>query len=134
MPLLTDRSDASVSRLWRITLEPGKANLPSMPHDENMATLLAYSDYDPPCVEALIRYFHFAAGYPVQSTWLKAISAGNYSSWPGLTLANATKYRPSASSTIMGHLIPKRQGVRSNKPKPPATISPEKPNPPDLLK
>ena len=91
----------------------------------NMATLEAYSAYDLPSVEALIRYFHAAAGYPVRSTWLTAISAGNYSSWPGLTLANATKYCPSATATIMGHLVQKRQGVRSTKPKLPATSSPD---------
>ena len=76
-PLFTGWREASKSRLWRIALQPGGANLPSMPHDTNMATLLAYSAYDLPSVAALIRYFHAAAGYPVRSTWLKAISAGN---------------------------------------------------------
>ena len=70
-------------------------------------TLEAYSTHGLPIVEALIRYFHAAAGYPVCSTWLTAISAGNYSSWPGLTLANATKYYPSTTDTIMGHLVQK---------------------------
>ena len=51
------------------------------------------------------------------STWLKSIGAGNYSTWPGLTLANATKYFPSATATILGHLVHKRQGVRSTKTK-----------------
>ena len=82
-----------------------------MPHDANRTTLKAYSAYDLPSVEALIRYFHAAAGYPVRSTWLKAIGAGSYSTWPGLTLANATKYFPSATATILGHLVQKRQGV-----------------------
>ena len=71
-----------------------------------------------------MRYFHAASGYPVRSTWLISISAGNYSSWPGLTLTNATKYCPSATSTIMKHLVQKRQGVRSTKPKPFTTSSP----------
>ena len=96
-----------------------------MPHTANRTTLEAYSAYDLPSVESLIRYFHAAAGYPVRSTWLKAISAGNYSSWSGLTLANATKYCPSATSTIIGHLVQKRKGVRSTKPKLTATSSPE---------
>ena len=60
---------------------------------------------------------------------LKAISAGNYSSWPGLTLANATKYCPSADATIMGNLVQKLQGVRSTKPKTPTTSSPDEPIP-----
>ena len=107
-PVLTGWREASGSRLWIIDLQPGEENLPSMPHDTNMATLLAYSAYDPPRVAALICYFHAAAGYPVRSTWLKCISAGSYSSWPGLTLANATKYWPSAAATIMGHLVAQR--------------------------
>ena len=90
-----------------------------MPNDANMATLAAYSAYDLPRVAALISYFHAEAGYPVRSAWLKSIGAGNYSSWPGLTLANATKYFPSAVATIVGHLVQKRQGVRSTKAKPP---------------
>ena len=100
-----------------------------MPNDEIMATLAAYSAYDLPSVAALIRYLHAAAGYPIQSTWLKAIGTGNYSSWPGLTLANATKYFLSADATIMGHLVQKRQGFRSTKSKNPTTSSPEEPIP-----
>ena len=96
-----------------------------MPHNANRTTLKAYSAYDLPSVEAVIHYFHEAAGYPVRSTWLKAISAGNYSSWPGLTLANATKYFPSATATIMGHLLHKIQGVRSTKTKLTATSPPD---------
>ena len=41
------------------------------------ATLAAYSAYELPRVAALIRYFNTAAGYPLQSIWLKAIGAGN---------------------------------------------------------
>ena len=102
--MLTGWREASGSILWIISLQPGDSNLPSMTNDTNMDTLAAYSAYYLPIVSALIRYFHAAAGYPAQSTWLKEISAGNYSSWPGLTLANATKYCPSADATIVGHL------------------------------
>ena len=92
-----------------------------------MATLAAYSAYDLPIVAALIRYFHATEGYPIRSTWLKSISAGNYLSCLGLTLANATKYYPYADATIMRHLVQKRQGVISTKPKLPKTSPPEEP-------
>ena len=95
-----------------------------MPHNATLDTLAAYSAYDLPSVAALIHYFHTEAGYPVRSTWLKAISAGKYSSCPGLTLANNTKYCPSATATIMGHLVQKQQGVRFTRPKPPTKSSP----------
>ena len=58
---------------------------------------------------------------PVRSTWLKAIGSGNYSTWPGLTLANATKYCPTATATLLGHLVQKRQGVWSTKMKAPTS-------------
>ena len=91
MPVLTGWREALGPRLWIIALQPGEANLPIMPHTANLATLEAYSAYDLPSVVMLIRYFHAATGYPVRSTWLTAIRAGNYSSWTGLTLANAIK-------------------------------------------
>ena len=100
-----------------------------MPNNANLATLAAYSVYDLPIAVALIRYLHAVEGYALRSTWLKAIGAVNYSLCLGLTLANATKYCLSADATIMGHLVQKRQGIRSTKPKPPATSSPEDPIP-----
>ena len=76
-PVLTGWRENSGPCLWRITLQPGEENLPNMPNTTNMATLEAYSTYNLPSVAALIHYFHAAAGYPVRSTWLTAISAGN---------------------------------------------------------
>ena len=114
-PVLTGWQEQSGPRLWRIALQPGESNLPNIPHDANSNTLKAYSAYDLPSVEALIRYFHALAGYPVHSKWLKAIVTGNYSTWPGLTPDNAAKYCPSATATILGHLVQKRQG--SNPPR-----------------
>ena len=58
------------------------------------SSLKAFSAYDMPGVEALIRYFHAAAGFLVRDTWLKAIKAGNFDLWPGLTYHNATQYCP----------------------------------------
>ena len=83
------------------------------------ASLAAFSAYDLPSVEALVQYFHAAAGYPVKDTWLKAIKAGNYKSWPGLTHQNASKYCPVPLATLKGHMVQTHQNVRSTKPKVP---------------
>ena len=125
--VLTGWCEATGTGLWRIALLSVGSNLPSIPKYDKPTTLAAYSAYDLPIVEALIRYFHTVAGYPVWSSWLKAIGAGNYSSWPGLTLTSTTKYCPSAKATIMRYLVQKRQVVRSTKPKPQPTSSPEDP-------
>ena len=103
--VLTCWREATGHRIWQIALQPGESSLTSMPNDAKQAKLEAFSTYDLPSVADLIRYFHATAGYPVRSTWLKSVGAGNYSLWPGLTLANVTKYCPSTEATIMVHLI-----------------------------
>ena len=77
-PVLTGWREQSGPRLWIIALHPDDTTLPSIPYGSNKTTLQAYSAYDLPSVAALIHYFHAAAGYPVRSTWLKAIVSGNY--------------------------------------------------------
>jgi hypothetical protein len=49
---------------------------------------------------------HAVCGYPVKSTWLKAIKAGNYIGWPMLTERNIQMYYYSieAIKTAKGHL------------------------------
>eukprot|EP00804_Cyclotella_cryptica_P026695 CCRYP_007932-RA/>CCRYP_007932-RA protein AED:0.24 eAED:0.21 QI:0/0/0/1/1/1/2/0/661 len=64
---------------------------------------------------------------PVKSTWLAAIKAGNYASWPGLTYANAARHCPDSTKTIKGHLTQTRKGIRSTKPK--STHPPPVPSP-----
>ena len=126
---LTRWREATRLRICLISLQPGESKLPSMPNDAKQSIMVAYSAYDLPIVVSLIIYLHAAAGYLSWSTWLKATGVGNYLSWPGLTLANTTKYCPSTKSTIMGHLVQKRQGVRSTKPNPPPPSLPEEPMP-----
>ena len=49
--------------------------------------------------------------------WVKAIRAGNYVSWPGLTIKKVNKYYPETDETPKGHMRQVRQGVRSTKEK-----------------
>ena len=42
-PVITGWREATGSRLWRISPQPGDSKLPSMPNDANMDTLAAYS-------------------------------------------------------------------------------------------
>ena len=68
-----------------------------------------------PSIEALVRYIHAVAGFPVKSTWLKSIKKWDFDSWPGLTYTNADKYCPHSVMTIKGHMVQSSQGVRSTK-------------------
>ena len=70
-----------------------------------------HSAYDLPRVESLVQYMHAAAGFPVKSTWIKAIKKGNFATWPELTYSNAEKYCPHAVDTIKGNIVKSSQGV-----------------------
>ena len=78
----------------------------------------ANSVYDLPSTEQAIKWMHAVCGYPVKSTWLKAIKAGNYVGWPMLTERNVQKYYPETTETAKGHLNQTRKNVRSTKAKP----------------
>ncbi len=58
---------------------------------------------------------HAVCGYPVKSTWLKAIKAGNYVGWPMLTERNVQKYCPETIETAKGHLNQTRKIVQTTK-------------------
>jgi hypothetical protein len=60
-----------------------------------------------------IKWMHAVCGYPVKSTWLKAIKVGNYVGWPMLTKCNVQKYYPETIKTAKGHLNQARKNVRS---------------------
>jgi hypothetical protein len=60
---------------------------------------------------------HAVCGYPVKSTWLKAIKASNYIGWPILTECNVNKYYPETSETSKGHMNKTRKNVHSTKAK-----------------
>ncbi|KAL7484145.1 hypothetical protein ACHAW6_009789 [Cyclotella cf. meneghiniana] len=61
---------------------------------------------------------HAVCGYPVKSTSIKAVQAGNFMGWPLLTVRNIQKYFPETVETPKGHLNQSRKNVHSTKPKP----------------
>ena len=75
----------------------------------------AHNVYSLPSISQSIRYLHAAAGFPVQETWIDAIQAGNYITWPGLTAAAVRKHFPDSDETQKGHMKKQRQGVRSTR-------------------
>ena len=112
--VITGWRDNNGPKWWKISLLPNEDNFP-VHNQEKQTTPWVYSTYDIPSVAALVRYFHADSGYPVISTWMNAIKAGNYESWPWLTYNNRARYCPSADENIKGHMVQTRQGVRSTK-------------------
>ena len=78
----------------------------------------ANSVYELPSTEEAIKWMHAACGFPVKSTWIKAIEAGNFKGWPLLTAKRVKKYYPETAATPKGHLNQVRQNIRSTKPTP----------------
>jgi hypothetical protein len=111
--LLQGWRETAGPKLWRFSLIPIDTFSPS-PATQTPAAL---NMHDLPSVGALVHYLHAAVGFPVKSTWLAAIKAGNFASWPGLTYANASKFCPSSDETIKGHPSQVRQGLSSTKPR-----------------
>ncbi len=57
------------------------------------------------------------AGFPVKVTFLNAVRAGNYATWPGLIIVALHKYFPDSDETQKGHMKCQRQGIHSTKQK-----------------
>ena len=63
----------------------------------------------------LVQYLHRCAFSPVVSTWTKAIDAGYFATWPGLTSELVRKHLSPSIATAKGHHQQDRQNVRSTK-------------------
>jgi hypothetical protein len=59
-----------------------------------------------------VRFLHAAAFSPVQETWLKAIWAGHFATWPGLTEDLVRKHLPKEIASVKVHLSQRRKNLR----------------------
>ena len=64
----------------------------------------------------MVQYLHRCAFSPVVHTWTKAIDAGYFATWPGLTYELVRKHPPKMLATAKRHLKQDRQNIRSTKP------------------
>ena len=71
--------------------------------------------YDLPSINQTVRYLHAAAGFPTKESWLKAIKAGNFNTWPTITSSTVRRHFPESDETQQGHMKRQRQGVRSTR-------------------
>jgi hypothetical protein len=87
--------------LWSVTMEEQD------PKREKINSV-----YSIPSTEGKIKFLHAAAGYPVEDTWTKAINAGNYLTWPGLSAKAVRCNFPESNETQKGHMKKQRRNVR----------------------
>ena len=109
--ILTVWREKNLPKLWRFPLKPNEQG--KIDTKTNLITTAAHNAYNLPNLEALVRYMHTAAGFPVKSTWLKAIKKGNFATWPGLRYSNVAKYCTQSVETLKGHMVQASQGVQS---------------------
>ena len=72
----------------------------------------ATSAYELRTVPALISYLHVCASFLPKDTFIDAINAGFYSSWPGLSAPRVRKHLKKSKSTTSGHMKLIRHGIR----------------------
>jgi hypothetical protein len=78
----------------------------------------ANSVYNLPSIKQVVKWMHAVCSYPMKSTWLKAIKAGNFTGWPLLNERNVNKYYPDTAKTPKGHMNQKRKNLYSTKRQP----------------
>jgi hypothetical protein len=67
--------------------------------------------YNLPLTKQSRRCLHAAAEFPVESTWMQAINAGNYVTWPRLTPKTVSKHFPEFNEVQKGHMKQQHQKV-----------------------
>jgi hypothetical protein len=71
----------------------------------------------------LVTFLHAACFSPAISTFLRAVKAGNFVTWPGLTPELITQHLPKFIASVKGHLGQQHKNVHSTKPTPPKPSS-----------
>jgi hypothetical protein len=95
--------------MWTVPLVPNPhstplANHAIQPTHESPLFQAANSAYHMKNKKELAMFYHAAAGYPIPSTWIKAIQAGNYTTWPALTADLISRNLPASIIMAKGHM------------------------------
>ena len=80
------------------------AKLWTISADDEQNTEKANKVYDLPSISQTVKYLHAAAGFPTEETWIKAIKAGNYATWPTITPSTVRRHFPESDETQQGHM------------------------------
>ena len=101
--ILTGWREKKPPNIWRFVLKPnGQEKIDTT---TNLITTSAQNAYNMPSLEALVRYMHEAAGFPVKSTWLRETKKGNFATWLGMIYSNSAKYCPQSVEALKDHMV-----------------------------
>ncbi len=93
----------TATSLWLMPLE-NKTNGSNQASNIEGVTERANAIFELPSTCQTILYHHALAGFPIKETLLNAVQAGNYATWPGLTIAALHKYFPDSAEMQKGHM------------------------------
>ena len=83
-------------------MQPNSTHTTSGQDDKKQQQKGINSVYELLSIKQVIRYHHLAAGFPTKTSWLKAINAGLFVSWPMLTARAVAKYFSESTKTQKG--------------------------------
>ncbi|KAL7481609.1 hypothetical protein ACHAW6_007288 [Cyclotella cf. meneghiniana] len=106
------------TRLWQVSLQITDGHN-TIPHDASIVSptepTQTNSIYACENTRQLIIFYYATMGYPVVSTWCKAIDKGYLRGWNGLTSERIRCFIKPSEHNLMGHLDQIHQGIRSTK-------------------
>ena len=107
--------------LWKLNLDY-KVLGHEYPEQDIAGVNAANAIFDLPDNCQTLTYYHAAAGFPTKETFLSAVRAGNFATWPGLTMTLVSKYFPDLEETQKSHMKVQQKGIRSTKVRKPVEI------------
>jgi hypothetical protein len=105
-----------VTGLWTIPLNNTRISIMTQEYRKQKEEM-SNNVYKLSKVHDATQYLHAAAFSPVKSTLIKAIEAGNFTTWPNLTAHHVKQYLEKSEETIKVHMDQQRKNVRIMKPK-----------------
>ena len=104
------------TRIWRISLLPDGYNNIIPPNSniideeitQDIPTLLTNSIFECDNAYQLIQYYYATMGYPIISTWWKAIHSGYFQGCPRLTSEKVRHHIKVTTEKYMGHMEQQR--------------------------
>jgi hypothetical protein len=104
--------------LWTLNLESNiyhnQEDPPTQPQGIQLQHL-AHNAYERTTQQDLVRYLHQCCFSLTTSSWLAAIKAGFFATWPGLTCELVKKHLPKSDAMAKGHLRQQYKNTRSTK-------------------
>ena len=107
------------------TYQPEMSVLTSAAHTPLQVYVFANIAYHMNTLPALVQFLNRACFIRVVYTWCKAIDAGYFTTWPGLTSRIVLKHLPKYIDSANGHLRLSHQHIRSTNAQLPLTPPPQ---------